>query len=487
MLTEQKQYLTCFQLTADLICLGFTYCLFLPLFAFTSFDLFSLNLLGNTLVGQGISKSIPFMANAFFFVSIPCVVMKIIGGYKNAGQGSLLSQFIWTLLLDMIALFTIALLLSGLVPEWKQLVLFSLACAAILLPLLILNRLYIHWLLKNDYSTHAVVKHCIVTNTGDHAQAFTRYILDHPETGLRITGFLTEKVTETQTHFQGRKVIGHVNDLMKIVHTCYTDCVVLPGIWHNPLHMEELIKNCSIMGLDVVLMDQGIDLGSVPYDRLMHEQVGDFHLVLVKFVYRNPYICFFKRVFDFSAASALIIACLPIWGVIGYAIHTTSKGPVFFRQTRLGKYGRRFTLFKFRSMYEGAEKMQETLQHLNEMDGPAFKIKNDPRLTRVGIFLRKTSLDELPQLFNVFLGDISLVGPRPAIESEVAQYRPAERKRMAVVQGITCIWQISGRNEIQFDEWMKLDQLYIEHWSSAQDFKILFRTVPAVLLKKGAY
>ena len=138
-------------------------------------------------------------------------------------------------------------------------------------------------------------------------------------------------------------------------------------------------------------------------------------------------------------------------------------------------------------MVGGAEKMQEGLMHLNEMDGPAFKIKNDPRQTITGSFLRKTSLDELPQLFNVFRGDISLVGPRPAIEIEVIQYRPIERKRLSVTQGITCIWQISGRNNIKFDEWMKLDLLYIDNLSTAQDFRIILKTIPAVLLKKGAY
>jgi lipopolysaccharide/colanic/teichoic acid biosynthesis glycosyltransferase len=137
-------------------------------------------------------------------------------------------------------------------------------------------------------------------------------------------------------------------------------------------------------------------------------------------------------------------------------------------------------------MVDGADKMQGRVKHLNEMDGPVFKIKADPRLTRIGKFLRRTSLDELPQLFNVFNGSMSLVGPRPPILSEVSQYRPWHRKRLSVTPGVTCLWQVTGRNEIKFDEWMKLDMQYIENWSLARDAKILLRTVKAVIERRGA-
>jgi len=240
------------------------------------------------------------------------------------------------------------------------------------------------------------------------------------------------------------------------------------------------------MGIDFATTKLELDNQKIHNKHIFSEHIGSIELKVIKFVYISPRSSFLKRVFDFTASSILIVLCLPIWVVIPIAIKLTSPGPVFFRQERIGKYGAKFMLFKFRSMVDGAENMQESLMHLNEMDGPAFKIKHDPRLTRTGKFLRKTSLDELPQLFNVMKGNISLVGPRPALEKEVIRYHPSERKRLSLMQGITCVWQVSGRNKIKFDEWMKLDLMYIDTWSSAQDLKILFKTIPAVLLKKGA-
>ncbi len=195
---------------------------------------------------------------------------------------------------------------------------------------------------------------------------------------------------------------------------------------------------------------------------------------------------FVKRLIDLAASAVAIVLCTPFWIIIPVLIKRDSPGPAFYVQERVGKNGRLFHMYKFRSMVDGAEKMQNLVMHLNEMDGPVFKIKADPRLTRIGKFLRRTSLDELPQLFNVFNGTMSLVGPRPPILSEVSQYRPWQRKRLSVTPGVTCLWQVTGRNEITFDEWMKLDMQYIENWSLALDIKILLKTVKAVIKRRGA-
>jgi exopolysaccharide biosynthesis polyprenyl glycosylphosphotransferase len=168
------------------------------------------------------------------------------------------------------------------------------------------------------------------------------------------------------------------------------------------------------------------------------------------------------------------------------AIKATDRGPIIFSQVRSGRNGRKFRMHKFRSMVVDAEKLKKELEKLNEMDGPVFKIKHDPRITRVGRFIRKTSIDELPQLFNVLFGDMSLVGPRPPLPSEVAQYQPWQRRRLSVKPGITGPWQVSGRNEISFEEWMRMDLDYIDNWSLWLDLRIIFMTVPVVLIHKGA-
>lgn len=194
-----------------------------------------------------------------------------------------------------------------------------------------------------------------------------------------------------------------------------------------------------------------------------------------------------KRALDFSLALTGIILLLPVLLAVAIAVKTTSKGPIFFVQDRYGYRRRRFRMFKFRTMVENAPQLMAALETQNEASGPIFKMKNDPRVTRVGGFLRKTSLDELPQLWNVVLGDMSLVGPRPMSVRDVSRFSEAAlMRRFSVQPGITGIWQVSGRSVLTFDQWVALDFQYIENWSLELDFKILARTVPAVLRRSGA-
>jgi lipopolysaccharide/colanic/teichoic acid biosynthesis glycosyltransferase len=171
---------------------------------------------------------------------------------------------------------------------------------------------------------------------------------------------------------------------------------------------------------------------------------------------------------------------------ISLLIKLTSKDSILFKQKRCGLNGRKFIMFKFRTMVENADGIKDLLREKNEMDGPAFKITNDPRLTKVGSFLRKFSLDELPQLFNVLKGEMALVGPRPPLPREVSQYDPWQRRKLSMKPGLTCLWQTNGRNNINFEKWMKMDLEYIDNWSFWLDTKILFKTIPAVILGTGA-
>ncbi len=207
-----------------------------------------------------------------------------------------------------------------------------------------------------------------------------------------------------------------------------------------------------------------------------------------QFVFREKKVYdFFKRVFDLVASFIMIVILSPLFIVLALLV-MTDGGPPIYTQIRVGKNGRHFRMYKFRSMLVDADTKRELarVRSLNEMDGPAFKSKNDPRITPVGRFLRKTSLDELPQLFNILIGNMSFVGPRPPLVSEVKKYKPYQENRLLVKQGLTCYWQVSGRNEILFKEWVRLDLQYIMDRSLWTDFKILLKTIPAVFSGKGA-
>ena len=194
-----------------------------------------------------------------------------------------------------------------------------------------------------------------------------------------------------------------------------------------------------------------------------------------------------KRTIDIIGAGLGLILLSPIIAVVAWAVKVTSKGPVFFSQKRVGKNGELFEMYKFRSMVVNAEELKENLEEQNEMSGPMFKIKDDPRVTKVGKFIRKTSIDELPQLWNVLKGDMSLVGPRPSLPKEVEQFDNWMFKRLSVRPGLTCYWQVSGRNNIDFEDWMKLDIKYVEQRNLWIDIKLIFKTVFVLFGDKNAH
>lgn len=204
-------------------------------------------------------------------------------------------------------------------------------------------------------------------------------------------------------------------------------------------------------------------------------------------VTESSFYLLLKRAIDLAVALLLLVLFLPVIPVVALLIKLDSPGPILYRQKRIGKGGREFNFYKFRSMVVGAEKVVGALRPLSGVDGPVFKLKEDPRVTGVGRFLRRSSLDELPQLINVLKGEMSIVGPRPNLPSEVSHYLPWQRRRLEVTPGITCLWQIAGRSHIGFQEWMRLDLEYIRTRSLATDLQIMAKTIPAVIARKGAY
>ena len=247
--------------------------------------------------------------------------------------------------------------------------------------------------------------------------------------------------------------------------------------------LEEIFLLCEEEGVKTRVM-----LSFFPHvtSKVYLEALQDLPLLTFTTTPQNDYLLLVKNGIDLALACALLVLAAPLLGLIALLIKATSRGPVIFKQVRCGLGGREFVFYKFRSMVENAEEAQSELQHLNEMSGPVFKIGKDPRCTPVGRFLRKFSLDELPQLVNILKGDMSFVGPRPPLPREVENYQRWQRRRLRMKPGLTCLWQVRGRNEIDFEEWMKLDLQYIDNWSLLLDVKIALKTIPIVLLGKGA-
>ena len=323
----------------------------------------------------------------------------------------------------------------------------------------------------------------LIVGTSDAALRIADSIRGHRFWGFRVLGFIRNGHAWEESWPSYYPILGEVGDIPRIVENHVVDDVIFA------VHRRELDR---LEDLFLSLQEQGIrtrfamDLFPHTRARVELEELDGMPLLSFATTPTSQLQLMLKRGLDVALASFLLLLGMPMAGLIALTIKLTSGGNVLFRQTRCGLNGRSFTLYKFRTMVEGAEGRRGELLHLNEMNGPVFKLRRDPRVTRLGKFLRRFSLDELPQLWNVLRGDMSLVGPRPPIPEEVAQYQRWQRRRLAMKPGLTCLWQISGRNNIDFDRWMQLDLEYIDSWSPMLDLKILLKTVPVVLSGKGA-
>ena len=280
------------------------------------------------------------------------------------------------------------------------------------------------------------------------------------------------------------KRLGEVKDVGRILGSqdLHEVIVALPATHHAQI--LNIIDSCREYGVDFKLVP---DLFEMRFNEVRIDALNGVPLIGVKETALQGFNLYLKRVIDFVLAlGALIVAAIPVI-IIAAIIKITSPGTVFFKQTCVGRGGHVFTCYKFRSMYRDAEDRLEELRKFNEADGPIFKMRNDPRLTPFGMFLRRTSLDELPQIFNILKGEMSWVGPRPPTPEEVTQYSEWHLKRLDVTPGLTGLWQVSGRSDLSFDEMVKLDLYYAENWSLTVDMMIILRTIPAVLKREGAY
>ena len=321
----------------------------------------------------------------------------------------------------------------------------------------------------------------VIVGSGPRAESFARDVDSHPEWGINIMGFLDDPEALGKKVHKWR-VIGVCEELAAFLDENVVDEVVFitPRQWLD--RVERYIKVCEKIGVRATL---AIDFFDTAIAKPVIRDVEGRPLLTYDSTPQDFLHLSLKRFLDLAGAACGLVLLFPLFLLVALAIKVTSRGPVFFRQTRCGLNGRTFSILKFRTMVVDAEKRLKELKARNEVGGPVFKIKNDPRITVVGSVLRKSSMDELPQLINVFMGDMSLVGPRPPIPEEVDKYERWQRRRLSMRPGITCIHEVLARNDRDFNHWMKLDLEYIDNWSFTLDFKILARTVFAVIRGTG--
>ena len=352
--------------------------------------------------------------------------------------------------------------------------------------LCVLTRLLLRWALMAVRRSGYNYRHLLILGYNEQAVQMAQRIDANPVLGYKIHGFVSEHdAPGARPRLQTQHpVIGTFKDLQAILEKGPVDEIILcvPFMQHIAT-FNEAVRLAQELGIVVRMFPDKAD--SRLLSRLHIERFEGDHVVTL---FREQMLMqlLLKRLMDIMLSAVGLIVLSPLLLITALAIKLTSPGPILFAQERVGMNKRLFKLYKFRSMYADAEKRRSELEHLNEMDGPVFKIKNDPRITPIGRFIRKTSIDELPQLLNVLRGHMSLVGPRPPLPAEVDQYDWLYRRRLSIKPGITCLWQISGRNDISFKQWMEMDKAYIDSWSLWLDVKILAKTIPAVVFSKGA-
>jgi exopolysaccharide biosynthesis polyprenyl glycosylphosphotransferase len=375
----------------------------------------------------------------------------------------------------VMALATLSVLFLFKLPDVSRLFLLFLFPAQALLT--IASRAALRWGLAAARGTGRNMHYVLVLGAGVRGVAFARKLEDHSELGLRVVGFLEDPSGQLQPQTRW-PLLGSMNDLESVLHTKVVDevAVCLPfSQWHN---MDAIARVCEeegkIVRIPMDVIDHALTAGR------MEDLDGTPVFSLVSGPDRALALAV-KRLVDLSAAAVIAILLSPLIVTIALAVARDDGGPVLFRQRRVGLHGRSFDMIKFRSMSPDAEARLQELASRNEVQGRAFKITDDPRITRIGWFLRRTSLDELPQLWNVIRGEMSLVGPRPPLPAEVSGYDLWHRRRLSMKPGITGLWQVRDRRQADFDRWVTMDLEYIDRWSLWLDFKILLRTIPAAL------
>ncbi len=328
------------------------------------------------------------------------------------------------------------------------------------------------------------VDRVLIVGAGEVGRALMRNIVAKPDLAYQVIGFVDDDPDKARTDIGRFKALGTTHNLPGLLREYAIDEVIITLPWTA---RDKIVRMMNVSQQFGAVAKVVPDLFQLSLSRVVIDDVGGIPLIGIREARMGTVDSVVKRMLDLTI-SILALLCIGwLMLVIAFVIRLDSAGPIIFMQTRIGRRGKPFTAYKFRSMRQGAEEEIPTLIELNEAKGPLFKIRNDPRRTRFGRLLRRTSLDELPQVFNVLRGEMSIVGPRPPMPSEVEQYQEWHKRRLEVSPGITGLSQVSGRSELTFDETAMLDIYYIENWTPWLDLWIMFKTIPTVLLARGAY
>lgn len=328
------------------------------------------------------------------------------------------------------------------------------------------------------------VDRVLIVGAGEVGRTVMRNLVAQPELGYQVVGFVDDNPDKAHTDIGRFRALGGVDNLPRLLEQEAIDEVIIALPWQAHRKIIRLVNECQRADVQARIVP---DLFQMSLSQVDVDDINGIPLIGIREVKLSGMNLALKRIADVVVSVLALALAWPLMLLIALIIRLDSPGPILFRQERIGKGGKPFTMHKFRSMVEGAEAEQEMLIQTVHVDGRRFKLKDDPRVTRVGRFLRRTSLDELPQFFNVLRGEMSLVGPRPALPAEVSQYQEWHKRRLEIVPGLTGLWQVSGRSEIPFDEMVLLDIYYIENWSLGLDLRILLQTIPRVIFGEGAY
>ena len=328
------------------------------------------------------------------------------------------------------------------------------------------------------------VTNLLIVGAGDIGRAVMRAVFAQPHLGYRVVGFVDNDSELGVTDIGRFKALGSLTQLDSILESEEIHEVILTLPWSDQHEISQLVRASERRGVRARVVP---DMFQLNLSRVSVEELGGIPLIGLKVTRFTESGVFAKRMLDILVTLAIMPFLIPVFILIALLVRIESTGPIFFTQMRVGRLGQPFKIYKFRSMAVGAENQQQELSELNRAAAPMFKIPEDPRLTWMGRWLRRSSLDELPQLINVLQGEMSIVGPRPGLPNEVHLYKHWHRQRLDVLPGITGLWQVSGRSDIVFDEMCLLDIYYIENWSLPLDVILILRTIPKVFLGRGAY